>query len=558
MSFRTISLFALLSFLASFSFAQVTIIDSLEIELQNKILNDTSKVNLLLNIAKLICETDNDRTLLYCEEARKISESLSYKEGVARSYKISSIYYISNNMFPNSIDDARKSLEIFNELVAISEIAVCNGIIASSYYYQGELDTALVYFSEALIYLYKENNKSLIARTLTNIGNIYSYRGNYPKALDYYQKALAIQEDLNNDYSIAINTFNIGDIYRAQKKLDEAQENYLFAYESFKNLGLKFQSATALTHISGIMDLRLRYDTAQMYQLEAMQIMKEIGNIRGYTTSLHNYCVTLTNLGEYLRSNDSLTIVISNFKELEYIIGLSRAYEGIGRNFYYLKNYNNALKYTLLAFDIAVKHNLLEHEKYASLLLSEIYQKKNKYELALKNYINYKEISDSLFNETDIEKLADLKNQYEFDKEKNELELEQQKRDAITSEKRKQETLLRNSLIVGLFLVVIIAIFIFKNFIQKRRANRILAENIQEIRMLNESKDKIFSIIAHDLRGPMGNMKAFLEFIISEHSHYNQQEIINFIESIGQQSAAAFNILDNLLAWANSQRNVII
>ncbi len=90
----------------------------------------------------------------------------------------------------------------------------------------------------------------------------------------------------------------------------------------------------------------------------------------------------------------------------------------------------------------------------------------------------------------------------------------------------------------------------------RTRANLHLAEKYNEVKNLNEMKDKIFSIISHDLRGPVGTIKVFTDLIL-EGEKYSNEEFRQFIKRIGKQSASVFNVLENLLSWARSQQNAI-
>ncbi|MCD4692162.1 MAG: SpoIIE family protein phosphatase, partial [Calditrichales bacterium] len=72
------------------------------------------------------------------------------------------------------------------------------------------------------------------------------------------------------------------------------------------------------------------------------------------------------------------------------------------------------------------------------------------------------------------------------DKEKQAMQLEQDKKDALLAERAKRQLIIRNSFIVGFILVLIIGLVVFRSFIQKRKANRILSYQKAEIEAMND------------------------------------------------------------------------
>jgi signal transduction histidine kinase len=88
------------------------------------------------------------------------------------------------------------------------------------------------------------------------------------------------------------------------------------------------------------------------------------------------------------------------------------------------------------------------------------------------------------------------------------------------------------------------------------RSMLLLSESYKNIKRLNENKDKLFSIIAHDLKNPIYTVKLLMEYLTKQElSVEKRNEILNGVRS---SMSSAFNLLENLLAWANSQRNAII
>lgn len=89
-----------------------------------------------------------------------------------------------------------------------------------------------------------------------------------------------------------------------------------------------------------------------------------------------------------------------------------------------------------------------------------------------------------------------------------------------------------------------------KTEIEIRRIN-------QELIELNATKDKFFSIIGHDLRGPIGGFKSLIEMMISNFDLTNTEMLTKTLKIIQSSASSTFELLENLLAWARSQRNEI-
>ncbi|MEI6139125.1 MAG: hybrid sensor histidine kinase/response regulator [Mariniphaga sp.] len=76
----------------------------------------------------------------------------------------------------------------------------------------------------------------------------------------------------------------------------------------------------------------------------------------------------------------------------------------------------------------------------------------------------------------------------------------------------------------------------------------------KELVELNATKDKFFSIIAHDLRGPLGSFMVLTEMLADESLHYTPAEIKDFMQDLSLTSRNIFNLLENLLEWSRMQR----
>lgn len=100
------------------------------------------------------------------------------------------------------------------------------------------------------------------------------------------------------------------------------------------------------------------------------------------------------------------------------------------------------------------------------------------------------------------------------------------------------------------FLILNLVIPLLLIFILKEKDNLKLSE-------LNESKDKFFSIIAHDLRGPFGGLQQIGELLWMNKNEISDEKRENLTKTLYQNSKNTFNLLDNLLKWASANAGLI-
>lgn len=107
---------------------------------------------------------------------------------------------------------------------------------------------------------------------------------------------------------------------------------------------------------------------------------------------------------------------------------------------------------------------------------------------------------------------------------------------------------------VGIFLNVLLWRVNRNRILQDKKIER----QTQELLELNTTKDKLFSIIAHDLRGPLGGFMALLEMLKEKESQASKQEYDEALELLRHSSVAVFGLLENLLKWSKVQQNLIV
>ena len=91
---------------------------------------------------------------------------------------------------------------------------------------------------------------------------------------------------------------------------------------------------------------------------------------------------------------------------------------------------------------------------------------------------------------------------------------------------------------------------VFSDVTRRREASEKLEKYNRDLQELNKTKDKFFSIIAHDLRNPYSSMIGFSEFLLGDLEKLSNAEIKDYLKIIRDSAKNSLNLLENLLAWS--------
>jgi signal transduction histidine kinase len=112
-----------------------------------------------------------------------------------------------------------------------------------------------------------------------------------------------------------------------------------------------------------------------------------------------------------------------------------------------------------------------------------------------------------------------------------------------------------NLIIIILILIGVIYLFINRESLLKEKES--IEESEIKLKMMNESKDKFFSIIAHDLKNPFNGIMGMTSFLNESYDQIDDKERKEIISDLNISSKNAFNLLQNLLEWTRTQSGTI-
>ena len=212
-----------------------------------------------------------------------------------------------------------------------------------------------------------------------------------------------------------------------------------------------------------------------------------------------------------------------------------------------------ALDYANKSLKIGEEEGLKEQIRDASLKLSELYQSAQNFEQAYQYQSQYLAYRDSINNDETIRKIADLRTEYEVSRKQIEVDL-------LNTSAENQRILVINLILIVLVIAAVAYLF-FHRSRARLKLNKLISQQKLEtetqrdqLELLNETKDKFFSIISHDLRSPVANFKGVSYIMKKLVDAYDKDKLIHLCEQLDKSATELTTLLDNLLQWALSQQ----
>jgi serine phosphatase RsbU (regulator of sigma subunit) len=439
--------------------AQNPKIDSLLILLKTDKL-DTNKVNHLNKLSReYINHSEYDEGLKYANEALALSKNIFFqnKKGWAKGESfaynnVGTIYFYLGD-YSNALKNQLAGLTVNEKAEDKKGIATSYNNIGAIYWKQGDYPNALKNYLASLEVAQKIQDNANIARAYNNIGLIYQIQKKYPEALKNYFDALAIKKEINDKKGIAMSYNNIGNVYSEQQNYPEALKNHEIALKLREELGDK--QDIVMSHIN----IGLNYYNEKNYS-EALSNYKAALEIAEKIHDKYGVATSLLNLGQ-------AQIELNQLKEAK--ISLNKSLQ--------------------LSIEIGDKDGIMKN--YLS--LSGLDSIRGNCESSLMNYKLFTKYKNIIDNEETKKKMVENSMTHEFKQREMATKAEQDKKDAIAeAEKQRQQTILY-FISTGLFLVLLLTIFIFRGYKQKQKANVIITQQKAEVekqKELVEEKNK--------------------------------------------------------------------
>jgi signal transduction histidine kinase len=227
--------------------------------------------------------------------------------------------------------------------------------------------------------------------------------------------------------------------------------------------------------------------------------------------------------------------------------------------YYQQKKYAEAIEHLKAGLHSALKSQTLDQQQKSYDYLSLCYKELGQFDEALAKREQFVVVSDFIQNQKNDQRLLESQNRYEIDTKQSQIESLESER-LIREQELNAQKNLRNFLYSLIALGVIIVVLIFNLYKVKQRANNELQEVNEKVRQqnlqlqeLNATKDKFFSIIGHDLKGPLNSLTSFSGLLMNHTDRLSKEEIQMLAKDFDKSLKNLLTLLNNLLEWSRSQ-----
>jgi len=512
----------------------------------------------------------NDEAFDLFQNALQLSEKTGFARGKCQSLIESGTIFYIRGLYDQSEDLYQKALEITWQKKFPDLEANALNQIGKYLHTTGHFEESVVYYQRAIAIFNRLGNGQQTASVLLSLGKTYNNEGDFYMALKCYLEAYTACEKTNDYLNLADVCNHLGTIYLSINLPDKSMEYHRKALNYRLALNTPEGLANSYNNIGKVFIVKNQLDSAHLYFSKALNNCEQIRYIKGKVKAMTNLGKVENLRSNFKRAEYQLLQSINIAKNAGYVAGIAEASLEFGNTLLGLHQPDSAKSYFQLSLDKAKLANLvqLDHDGYWGLYQCSLTQKD--FEKALEYFTLFSKSEKKLMLAEENQRLSELR--ISFETETKEKDNEMLRKDI----ELKRLSILRKDAFLWIFMIALgltaafTAMFYYR-FENKKKANRRLEQlNNQittqnkkleklnkELEIANREKDKIFSIITHELRNPLYWFKNLTEMLSLKYSTMPPEMVQKTLGALDESAKNAFHLMDNLLHWSRSRLNRI-
>ncbi len=563
-------------------FAQLQKADSLEAQL-NAVADAGLKLKIYLELAEQYdARPAGERNTEVILEGLALAEKIGDTFAKARLLRFQGLENNRQKPFDNAttltyleqalVLQASIKAKDLDELVHGLELAKVLTSTAFMYWKWGKFHTSKFYYDSAIRHttrvLELDSGNYQLSRLLgmqhNSKGAAAWGLGDYEGAIASYFRALDYFEKLNLIRSLSLTSANIGIVYDSWGQKADAMLFFKRALKFGKESGDAASIAYALSCTGLLMENSGNYDSALYYYQVSADQYQNASDVNGITLNLNRLGKVYATLGKHTESMAVFTQALDLAEKSNAYHWQAQTKHNLAATLATIGQHGQALGYARESNDLAKREGYKEVEKDNYLILSRIHAQQKDYQQAYLYFQRYTTLKDSLFTEEKFREITRMKEHFEAEQKEKENEL--LRKDSLLHE----QTLSRARIEKYSLLALLVGLSMFAVYfiVSKRKIKKIndkltdknqevtrqkeeLGQQAVQLQKSNEIKDLMFSIVSHDMRGPINNLEQLIAML--NDNKLSLDEFRQVLPNVAYHISHIHNLTDNLLYWAKSQ-----
>ncbi|MCC9166919.1 tetratricopeptide repeat-containing sensor histidine kinase [Pontibacter harenae] len=438
--------------------------------------------------------------------------------------------------------------------------------------------TSINYGKQAIELAQKTKNKNILAEAINNTGGGYYFLGDYENAANYFYQSLRLREQLKDTVGISQIYNNIGNLFSVQNNHSQAFKLYNQSLELSVSVKDTFNTSRTLNNIGFTFQQLDSLDLSLKYFFQSLELKEAINHQIGIANTFNYIGNTYLKKKDYKQANSYFNQALTLSEQIDRAQSKTIALRGLAETHLQTGEAITALTYGKKALEVATKTQAKDEIRLTAEVLSKIYTQLGNFEQAHHFLSVFTAYSDTIRNEQAEHRITEMQVKYDIQKKETENIQLKAERDLQAKELayRNISQYLTATLLIS---VVVIAIIFFKGRKHLQKVNAMLLQKNKEITQsslvleeqkealaaqaealnnqkdelerINNLKDKLFSVVAHDLRGPFVSLKSIVQLMLSGALPENKK--VHFLRIVEADQQNALWLLENLLTWAKAQ-----
>lgn len=537
----------------------------------NKIFNILFIVLFFVEIPSAFGQSEDILQLIEKENINRNNDSVAFQELYGKAWGKINENIEGVQIYIKALDFYIKKPNLSNNSFLVSNF---NNFKGNYFYTIGKLDSAIICFEKSVVSLKRDsiNLKGEVYSNdlpifYNNLALIYDEIGFYNNAIDLQTKSIVELEerilvDKENKYFKIIYANEYVELAMMYSNMNDT----VAAYNNFRkglSLSVKYKNNEAIAYSQMnyavfLLDIG-ELDSALYYFKKGEGYYVNSGDFYTFLLIKINQAKIAKEHGEFEKAKSILFNVINSADSVGFDRIRVDTYEVLINLFSENKDYKNAEKYANKYIELNNNNNGTKSFSNVLNNLALIYDSTNRPNLAFDCLQKAKDISDSIYESDNIMTSHLIQAKYDLDvlNSKN-LYLSNQ-----NTNLDKILTRLRLVSILAFALLIVVstlAIFIYNSYDKKRKlnkefiiTNKLLEQRTQDLTNSNDVLEKIFSVVSHDLKGPIGNAGLLLEYIGDNSNTLTEAEKNDYIEMLIDSLKSTHVLLEDILNWSRNR-----